>query len=73
MTISFAGGLLLLLLMGTGELFGLHNPSVYAFMFLGVAGLMFLEHFRRMRLLDIHWSASLSCVLYRILLLIFIL
>ena len=72
MTISLAGGLVLLLAMVVGSLAGLHAPLVYALLFLTTAGIMFLEHWRRMKLLDIHWSASLSWVLYRVFILIFI-
>jgi len=73
MTISFAGGLLLLLIMGIGRLCGLHDPLAYSALFLLTAGLMFIEHWRRMRLLGIHWSASASWVLYRVILLTVIL
>lgn len=69
MTISFAGGLLLLIIMSTGRLLEINNPLMYGILFLITAGLMFLEHWRRMRLLDISWLASVSWVLYRLLLL----
>jgi len=69
MTISFAGALLLLLIMGTGKLFNVYDPLFYAAAFMAVAGLMLLEHFRRMKLLGIHWTASVSWVLYRLLIL----
>ncbi len=73
MTISFAGGLLLLLFKHVLQLAGLNDPRIYAGFFLLTAGCMFLEHLRRMRLLGIHWTASLSWVVYRILVLVFIL
>lgn len=69
MTISFAGGLVLLLVMAIERLLHWHNPPVYSVIFMTVAGLMFLEHFRRMRLLGIHLSASASWVIYRLLVL----
>ncbi len=72
MTISFAGGLLLLLIMGIGKLCGVIHPVVYTVLFLLTAALMFLEHWRRMGLLGIHWSASVSWVVYRLLVLIII-
>lgn len=73
MTISFAGGLLLLIFKLFAQIVGFTDPRIYACFFLLTAGLMFLEHLRRMRLLGIHWSASLSWVAYRLLLLVFIL
>jgi predicted DCC family thiol-disulfide oxidoreductase YuxK len=73
MTISLAGALILLVLMGAGNLFAIVSPEFYAAAFLATAGLMFLEHIRRMKLLEIHWSASVSWVVYRISLLFFIL
>lgn len=69
MTISFAGGLLLLLIMGIGKLTGLFSPMLYTLLFLGTAGLMFLEHWRRMKVLGILWLASISWVVYRLLVL----
>jgi hypothetical protein len=73
MTISFAGALSLLFVSGIFQVFGVKNPLVFAVAFLSDAGLMFLEHWRRMKLLDIHWFASISWVLYRVLILLFIL
>ena len=34
-----------------------------------VVGLMFLEHWRRVKILEIHWFASISWVLYRLIVL----
>lgn len=69
MTISFAGGLLLGVLLCIGKLLALHNPYIYLGYFMCVVGLMLLEHARRVKLLEIHWSASASWVLYRLLVL----
>lgn len=73
MTISFAGALLLLIVLGFAKL-GVSTGSVfYAVVFMGVASLMFIEHWRRMKVLQIHWLASVSWVVYRLLILSFIL
>lgn len=72
MAISLGGGLLLIpaiLLSSTGLITA---QPFYIAWFMMVAGLMFLEHIRRMRLLGIHWSASASWVCYRLLLLPFL-
>lgn len=69
MTISFSGALVLFLAMTLGSVFHVNNSYVYAVIFSGTAGLMFLEHWRRMKLLEVHWFVSLSWVLYRVLLL----
>ncbi len=72
MTISLAGALLLLLTKGVLSIFEVVDPRIYAAFFLLVAGLMFLEHWRRMKLLGISWFASVSWVLYRVLILLLI-
>jgi hypothetical protein len=72
MTISFAGALLLtpiLLISHFTHLF----PIVYPLYFMGVAGLMFLEHIRRTKLLHLGWLLTISWVIYRIAILILIL
>jgi predicted DCC family thiol-disulfide oxidoreductase YuxK len=63
MTISFAGSLLLLV----GTLFNglVTSPYFYLAWFMVVVGLMFLEHTRRVKILEIHWSASATWVIYR--------
>lgn len=69
MAISFGGGLLLLpaiLIAYTGLI---TTPYFYAGWFLITAGLMFLEHIRRTKLLGLHWSVSASWALYRVILL----
>lgn len=73
MTISFAGSLLLLIIDQILQMLVINDPRIYAGFFLLTAGCMFLEHLRRMRLLGIHWTASLSWAVYRILVLVFIL
>ncbi|PTT01439.1 DUF393 domain-containing protein [Pedobacter sp. HMWF019] len=72
MTISFAGALLLLPVLTLSHWMSL--PAIfYAGWFLVVAGLMFLEHIRRSRLLKIGWTLSISWVIYRMLILLIIL
>jgi hypothetical protein len=66
MTISFAGALLLLLIMGMGRII-LLTPLAYGMLFLGTAGLMLAEHMRRMKLLGINLVASAGWVVYRLL------
>lgn len=72
MTISFAGSLLLLpaLLMAK---FLVLPALFYAAYFMGVAGIMFLEHFRRMGILKLGYIPTLTWVLYRIIVLLLIL
>ncbi|TWR30288.1 DUF393 domain-containing protein [Mucilaginibacter pallidiroseus] len=72
MTISFAGGLLLLPVVMISGLTGNH-PVMYASYFMLVAGLMFLEHIRRSKLLAIGWLPTISWAFYRALILIVIL
>lgn len=71
MTISFAGALLLLPALFIAQVFNL-PPLIYAGWFLAVAGLMLLEHIRRSKLLALGWILTISWVLYRILVLLFI-
>jgi predicted DCC family thiol-disulfide oxidoreductase YuxK len=71
MTISFGGGLLLL------PAFALHqliksNTYVFAAYFLLVAGAMFIEHRRRVKLLGLHWMLTAGWIAYRIIVLIVI-
>ncbi|QNK64636.1 DUF393 domain-containing protein [Pedobacter sp. PAMC26386] len=72
MTISFGGALLLL----PGILIAhwVQLPAVvYAAYFMGVAGLMFLEHIRRTGLLKLGWTLTMSWALYRFVILLIIL
>jgi hypothetical protein len=73
MTISFAGALLLLPGLIVNAWLTL-NPLIYVLYFLLVAGLMFLEHVRRSKLLQLGWVLTISWVCYRlaVLLLIFL-
>lgn len=64
MTISFAGGLPLLVMLLTAKVLGAH-PVIYAVYFITVAGLMFLEHIRRSKLLNIGWALSITWSIYR--------
>ncbi|SFA42472.1 hypothetical protein SAMN04488511_10374 [Pedobacter suwonensis] len=68
MTISFAGSLLLLPIIILAEYFDF-QPSFFLFYFLMVAGLMFLEHIRRSKLLKLGWVMSITWALYRLIVL----
>lgn len=72
MTISFAGGLLLLPVIILSNLITA-SPYVYAAYFMVVVSLMLLEHIRRAKLLKISWIISVSWVTYRTILLFIIL
>lgn len=72
MTISFAGSLLLLIPLTINHWFKL-GSDVYALCFMGVAGLMLLEHIRRTKLLNLGWTPTITWVIYRIILLALIL
>lgn len=73
MTISLAGAVLLLFGLTVGKATGLHNVYVYAGWFIGAVILMFLEHLRRTRLLNLNSVLSATWVLYRVLVLLTIL
>jgi len=72
MTISFAGSLLLLLPIILHHWFILPAIS-FPLYFMGVAGLMLLEHIRRTKLLALGWTLTITWVLYRVALLALIL
>ena len=68
MTISFAGALLLLPGLVMAKYFSI--PTIFFILyFLMVAGLMFLEHLRRSKLLQLGLMMSISWVLYRLIVL----
>ena len=71
MTISFAGSLLLLPGMVAGKLLD-HSPLVFTAYFMVIAGLMFLEHIRRSKLLGLGIIMTCSWVIYRLLVLFII-
>lgn len=73
MTISFAGALLLGVGLIVQGAFPIENNYWAMGFFFLVVGLMFLEHIRRTRLLQLSWTLTLSWVLYRCMVLIFIL
>lgn len=73
MTISFGGAILLIPVLIIGKLGFISSPSVFSGWFLIVAGLMLMEHIRRMKILEIHWTASASWVIYRIIVLLIVL
>lgn len=72
MTISLAASLVLLAFQLILGLFGVIDPIVYLLFFLFIVGLMFLEHIRRMKLLEILWLMSVGWVVYRFLILLII-
>jgi len=72
MTISFAGGLLLLIGLGISKVLS-SAPEVFASYFLIVATVMLLEHVRRAKVLKLSPILSITWVLYRLILLILIL
>jgi predicted DCC family thiol-disulfide oxidoreductase YuxK len=71
MTISFAGALLLLAGLALAQWLSI-APLFYVLYFLAVAGLMFLEHIRRSKLLGIGWALTISWATYRTLVLLLI-
>jgi len=72
MTISFAGALLLTPLLVLHHFFSI--PAIISVIyFLAVAGLMLLEHIRRLKLIEANHFLSISWVTYRILILLLIL
>lgn len=68
MTISLVGAILLGFGMIVGHIFQL-TEVFYLTFFLAVVSLMFLEHLRRTKLLNLGWTPSISWVIYRILIL----
>ncbi len=71
MTVSLAGALILLPVMWLAKLFAF-SAIVCTVVFMAVAGLMFLEHIRRTKLLHLGWALTISWVIYRLLILIVI-
>lgn len=72
MTISFAGSLLLSLVLLVAHWIG-QQPILYTAYFMLVAGLMFLEHIRRTKLLQLGWTLTITWALYRAAILVLIL
>ncbi|RYE14460.1 MAG: DUF393 domain-containing protein [Sphingobacteriales bacterium] len=71
MTISLGGALLLLPALLV-NLFIALPALVYTLYFLAVAGLMFFEHIRRTKLLALGWLLTITWVVYRLAVLLFI-
>jgi hypothetical protein len=71
MTISFAGALLLIPVILLRHFIQL--PIVFPLYFLLIAGLMFLEHIRRTKILKLGWLLTITWVFYRIIILLIIL
>ncbi|HET6991214.1 MAG TPA: DUF393 domain-containing protein, partial [Bacteroidia bacterium] len=69
MTISFAGSMLLLPAMIIGSVTIIFPPFFFAAYFLVVVGLMLLEHYRRMKILELGLWPSVSWVVYRVIVL----
>jgi len=72
MTISLVGSILLGIGILIGKLLSIHSADFYLIYFGFVVFLMFLEHYRRAKLLNLGVTPTLSWVLYRIMILIFI-
>jgi hypothetical protein len=72
MTISLAGSLLLLPAIALSKSGLMTSPYFHTGWFLIVVGLMFVEHMRRVKLLEIHWSATVSWIFYRTIILMMI-
>lgn len=72
MTISFAGSLLLAIVLIVNHWFNI-SPLIATLYFMAVAGVMFLEHIRRAKLLNLGWTLTITWALYRAMLLIAIL
>lgn len=70
MTISLAGSLLLIPGIVLHYFVHLDNSMIYLAWFGIVVNLMFLEHLRRTKILEIHFLSSVSWVTYRLLVLI---
>lgn len=71
MTVSLGGALLLLPVLAMGMLVAM-PALVYTICFMGVAGLMFLEHIRRTKLLGLGWLLTITWMAYRLLVLLLI-
>lgn len=71
MTISFAGALLLLPALLIGKYFSMDSIFFIGY-FLGVAGLMLLEHIRRSKILKLGYLLSFTWVIYRLIVLVLI-
>lgn len=72
MTISFGGSLLLLPALLLHHVIPGLPAYYYLVYFMGVAGVMLLEHIRRSKLLGLGWAMSASWVTYRLLVLVLI-
>lgn len=72
MTISFAGSLLLLPTLAVYKFFPTVSHFIMAAYFFLVVFLMFLEHIRRTRILEINWMATATWLHYRVTVLFFI-
>ncbi|ADY51859.1 hypothetical protein Pedsa_1292 [Pseudopedobacter saltans DSM 12145] len=71
MTISFVGALLLLPALLIAQFVSI-APIFYMLWFMGIVGLMLLEHMRRCKILQLGWLPTATWILYRVLVLLFI-
>ena len=71
MTISFAGSLLLFLLLLLAKLIPV-PASLAVLYFTAIAGLMLLEHIRRSRILGLGWLLTITWIVYRLIVLLII-
>ncbi|MBC7861872.1 MAG: hypothetical protein IAF38_02795 [Bacteroidia bacterium] len=69
MSISLGGAILLIPMLVIGKVFTAIDPLVFMLFFLFVAGLMLLEHLRRMKITGLPKWLSATWVLYRVLVL----
>lgn len=73
MTVSLMGALLLLPMLVIGSAFSGIHAIVFLAYFMGVVGVMLLEHMRRMKILELGWWPSISWVLYRVIVVVLLL
>ncbi|WP_020526607.1 hypothetical protein [Flexithrix dorotheae] len=73
MTVSLIGAVLLIPAILAGSFYPEIPQIILLAYFCGVVSFMLIEHMRRVKILEIHWIASLSWVLYRVFVLMIIL
>ncbi len=72
MTISFCGSILLLIPLALNKWLNI-GSAFFEIYFMMVAGLMFLEHIRRTKILQLGYMPTITWVMYRLILLLLIL
>ena len=73
MTISFAGALLLGIILFVGNIFSIHSFNFYFITFFIIVFLMLLEHLRRVKLMQLSLLPTLTWIAYRIIVLLILL